>query len=308
MLLIRDIDTFRSPPSVLTIGNFDGVHKGHQRLFDILRGRAHDLGALATVVTFEPHTRAVVRPGAPLHLLTQLPEKLELFAEAGLDQAAVAPFTAETARLDAQRFLTWLTASFPILELWEGENFALGHARTGNLGVLAEIGRELGFAVRVFPHQRAGGKVISSTEIREALAAGEVREAAEMLGRPYTVPGIVIPGAHRGRELGFPTANLDPPPNQAIPADGVYATLVRRADGEPLPSITSIGNRPTFGPGERLLEVYILDFDGDLYGERLLVDFVEYLRPQVAYSGVEPLIAQMQEDLARTRAVLAVPG
>jgi riboflavin kinase / FMN adenylyltransferase len=306
MQVIRDITGFRSRPSVLTIGNFDGVHVGHARLLALVRERARALDAAATVVTFEPHTRAVVRPDQPPQLLTQLPEKLARFAELGMDQAAVVDFTPEMTRLDARAFLTWLTESFPAREIWVGEGFALGHHRTGNTDVLTEVGRALGFTLRIFPPVRDGEQIISSTAIREALAAGAIGRATEMLGRPYRLPGVVVSGERRGRELGFPTANLDPPAHQAIPADGIYATLVTRpATGAQMQSITSVGTRPTFGPGARLIEVYILDFAGDLYGETLLVDFVEYLRPQEAYTGPEPLIAQMRLDEERTRAVLA---
>jgi riboflavin kinase/FMN adenylyltransferase len=310
MQVITDIEHFRSAPVVLTIGNFDGVHRGHQQLLGLVRDRARELGVLSTVLTFDPHTRAVVRPDQPLQLLTQLPEKLAQMEAVGLDQAVVVHFTREVAGKDARTFLTELMRSFPIVELWVGEGFALGHHRTGNIEVLEELGRELGFRLHVFPPVREGETVISSTAIREALTAGDVRRATEMLGRFYAVPGIVVPGARRGRELGFPTANTTPPANQAIPADGIYATITRRpGTGERLPSITSIGVRPTFGPSARLIEVYILDFAGDLYGEQLCIDFVDYLRPQVAYTGPEPLIAQMHQDLARTREILAaLPG
>ncbi|HUS16819.1 MAG TPA: bifunctional riboflavin kinase/FAD synthetase [Chloroflexia bacterium] len=306
MQTIRDIEAYRSAPTVLTIGNFDGVHLGHQQLLGTVRDRARALAAVSTVATFDPHTRAVVRPDQPLELLTQLPEKLEGFAAVGLDQAAVVPFTTEMTRLGAREFLAWLGASFPLVELWAGQDFALGHHRTGNLDVLTALGQEMGFAVRVFPPVQEGSTIISSTAIRTALAAGAVDQAAAMLGRLYTLPGVVVSGARRGRELGFPTANLDPPPHQALPADGIYATwTVRPRTGGRHASITSIGVRPTFGPSERLVEVYILDFSDDLYGEQLCVEFVAHLRPQVAYTGPEPLIAQMHQDLARTRAILA---
>jgi len=291
---------------VLTLGNFDGVHLGHQAVIAEALKIARAAGKPLGVLTFEPHTRAVVRPDQPLDLLTQLPEKLARLDAVGLDQAAIVPFTPATAQLDAGQFLTWLTRSFPLIELWAGENFALGHHRTGNVGVLADLGRTLGFTLQIFPHLADGGTVVSSTAIRQALAGGAVDAATAMLGRFYTLPGTVVPGARRGRELGFPTANLDPPAHQMIPADGIYATLTTRPrTGERLRSITSIGVRPTFGPSARLIEVYLLDFDADLYGETLSVDFVAYLRSQVAYTGPAPLIAQMHQDLARTRDVLA---
>jgi riboflavin kinase/FMN adenylyltransferase len=306
MEVITDL-TRRSPaPAVLTIGNFDGVHRGHQQLLRLVRARAMELGVRAVVMTFEPHTRAVVRPDAPLHLLTQLPEKLAQFAALNLDEAVVIPFTTELTQWDARRFLTWVRETLPFVELWVGPDFALGHHRTGNTSVLATLGEELGFTLRLFPHVQIDGETVSSTMVRQALLAGEVRRAAALLGRYPSVAGTVVPGAKRGRELGFPTANLDTPPNHALPADGIYATLTRRPrTGEVLPSVTSIGTRPTFGPGERLVEVYVLDFSGDLYGEELIVQFVDFLRGQVAYTGPAALIAQMHQDVANAHAVLA---
>ena len=306
MEIITDIDTFRSVPTVATIGHFDGVHRGHQHLLGMVRDRARALDVASTVVTFEPHTRAVVRPDQPLSLLTPLPEKLALFAALGIDQAAVVPFTPAMVQRDARQFLTWLGRAFPLVELWEGPGFALGHHRTGNMTVLAEIAHEQGFLLEAFPPVAEGAVVVSSTAVREALAAGDIGRATALLGREYRLSGTVVPGAARGRELGFPTANLEPPAYQAIPADGLYATRTTRPrTGACLPSVTSIGVRPTFGPSERLVEVFILDFSDDLYGEELVVDFVAYLRPQITYQGIEPLIAQMHQDVVRARQVLA---
>jgi riboflavin kinase/FMN adenylyltransferase len=186
-----------------------------------------------------------------------------------------------------------------------GSDFALGHHRTGNTDVLAALGQELGYDLHLFPPVQLDGQVVSSTAIREALFAGQIRRATELLGRYPMVPGTVVPGAKRGRQLGFPTANLETPPHQALPADGIYATLtVRQRTGQTLQSVTSIGVRPTFGPSERLVEVYILDFASDIYGEQLDVQFVEYLRPQEVYRGAEALIAQMHRDVAQTRVIL----
>jgi riboflavin kinase/FMN adenylyltransferase len=255
----------RPTPAVLTIGNFDGVHRGHQQLLGLVCDRAQALGLPGVVMTFEPHTRAVVRPDAPLFLLTQLPEKLAQFARLDLDEAVVIPFTPELAQWDARRFLTWVYQTLPFKELWVGSDFALGHHRTGNTDVLAALGQELGYDLHLFPPVQLDGQVVSSTAIREALFAGQIRRATELLGRYPLVPGTVVPGAKRGRQLGFPTANLDTPPHQALPADGIYATLtVRQRTGQTLQSVSSIGVRPTFGPSERLVEVYILDFASDI--------------------------------------------
>ncbi len=305
MEVITDLSTRRPTPVVLTIGNFDGVHRGHQQLLGLVRDRSHDLGLAAAVMTFEPHTRAVIRPDAPLHLLTQLPEKLAQFARLGMDEAVVIPFTRELAQWDARQFLTWVYGTLPFRELWVGEGFALGHHRTGNTDVLAALGQELGYTLHLFPPVELDGAVVSSTAIREALLAGEIRRATELLGRYPTVSGTVVPGEKRGRQLGFPTANLETAPYQALPADGIYATLTARPrTGQGLQSVTSIGVRPTFGPSERLVEVYLLDFASDIYGEQLDVQFVDFLRPQEMYRGAEALIVQMHKDVTRTRAIL----
>lgn len=306
MEVTTDLSTRPSTAAVLTIGNFDGVHRGHQALLGLVCDRAHALDLPAVVMTFEPHTRAVVRPDAPLSLLTQLPDKLAQFAAFGLDEAVVIPFTLELAQWDARRFLTWVHATLPFRELWVGSDFALGHHRTGNTDVLAALGQELGYTLHLFPPVQMDGAVVSSTAIRAALSAGEIRRATELLGRYPLVTGTVVPGAKRGRQLGFPTANLATPPHQALPADGIYATLtLRPRTGQALQSVTSIGVRPTFGPSERLVEVYILDFASDIYGEQLDVQFVEFLRPQEAYRGADALIAQMHKDVAQARAILS---
>jgi riboflavin kinase/FMN adenylyltransferase len=306
MEVITDLTKRQPEPAVLTIGNFDGIHLGHQQLLRLVRARAIDLGVRSVVMTFDPHTRLVVRPNDPLPLLTPLPEKLTELAELGLDEVVVIPFTPELTQWDARQFLTWVRETLPFRELWVGPDFALGHHRTGNTTMLAALGEELGFQLRLFPHVQVEEQVASSTAIRQALLAGDIRRASALLGRYPAVSGIVVPGARRGRELGFPTANLDTPPGQALPADGIYATLtLRPRTGETLPSLTSIGTRPTFGPGERLVEVYLLDFAGDIYGEELVVRFVDFLRPQVAYTGAEALIAQMHQDVAQARTLLA---
>ena len=306
MRTITDITQREPSPAVLTIGSFDGLHMGHQRLIEDVVKSAQEKGVSSAVLTFEPSPREVLRPGQPLAYLTRLPEKLRLFEKAGIDEAVVIPFTRELSQVEAPDFIAWLRRYMPFVELWEGEGFALGHGRTGNTDVLARIGEETGFNLHVSPLVNVGGEPVSSTRIRQAVMSGDVEGATAMLGRYPTVPGTVVPGSRRGRELGYPTANLALVPNQALPADGIYATWAHRpATGEVLPSITSIGTRPTFDDDARLVEVYILDYDADLYGETLTAHFVKYLRPQVRYEGIEPLIKQMDADTANTRSVLA---
>src|SRR4051794_27000940 len=305
MVVTTDLSQRRPEPAVLTIGNFDGVHLGHQQLIGAVKQRARELGVPAALLTFEPHTRRVVSPDRSLVLLTPLASKLEALAQTGLDEVVVVDFDREKMGWDARRFLSWVRETLPFVELWVGEGFALGHHRTGSTAVLRELGTELGFRLVIFKPVEFNGLVVSSTAVREALGVGDVRWAASLLGRPFTLIGTVVSGEKRGRELGFPTANLQCADFQALPADGIYATLTTRlSTGETLKSLTSVGTRPTFGPGERLVEGYILDFNSYIYGEQLEVAFIEFLRPQETYNGVEPLIAQMNRDVANARAIL----
>ncbi len=305
MRIITDITQRQPAPAVLTIGSFDGVHLGHQALIGRVIESARSKGMAAVALTFEPSPREVLRPDQPLAYLTKLPRKLELLRQTDLDETIVVPFTRELSRVQASDFIAWLRRYLPFVEMWEGSGFALGHGRTGNLDVLAKLGEEAGYELQIAPLVEVEGEVVSSTRVREAVAVGEMEAATLLLGRPYEVPGVVVSGSKRGRELGYPTANLDTPPNQAIPADGVYATwTARHSTGEVLPSVTSVGLRPTFENDVRLVEVYILDYTADLYSETLTTQFVQHMRPQQRYEGIEPLIAQMERDTANARVVL----
>jgi riboflavin kinase/FMN adenylyltransferase len=307
MQTITDLTQRQPTPAVLTIGSFDGVHLGHQALIASVVESARARNAAAVALTFEPSPREVLRPDLPLAYLTRLPQKLELLGSLGLDETIVVPFTQELSRVQAPDFIAWVRQYLPFVEMWEGEGFALGHGRTGNTDVLARLGEELGYTLRIAPLVEIEGEPISSTRVRQAVAEGKVETATRLLGRPYGVPGVVVHGSKRGRELGYPTANLDTPPNQAIPADGVYATwCVRPATGETLPSLTSIGVRPMFENDVRLVEVYILDYDADLYGETLTAQFAHYLRPQQRFDSLEAFIAQMRQDESNARKLLGV--
>ncbi|MDQ5824226.1 MAG: bifunctional riboflavin kinase/FAD synthetase [Chloroflexota bacterium] len=307
MQTITDLTQRQPTPAVLTIGSFDGVHLGHQALIASVVESARARNVAAVALTFEPSPREVLRPELSLAYLTRLPQKLELLGSLGLDETIVVPFTQELSRVQAPDFIAMLRQYLPFVEMWEGEGFALGHGRTGNTDVLARLGEELGYTLRIAPLVKVEGEPVSSTRVRQAVAEGDVEAAARLLGRHYGVPGVVVHGSKRGRELGYPTANLDTPPNQAIPADGVYATwCVRPATGETLPSLTSIGVRPMFENDVRLVEVYILDYDADLYDETLTAQFVHYLRPQQRFDGLEAFIAQMRKDEANARKLLGV--
>jgi riboflavin kinase/FMN adenylyltransferase len=290
---------------VVTIGVFDGVHLGHQRTIGHAVKRAGELGVQSVVLTFDPHPSEVVRPGSHPAVLTEPPRKAELLEQLGVDVLCVVPFTLEFSRLSAEAFghdvlVEHLHAALVVV----GENFRFGHRAAGDVALLQRLGRTFGFAVEGAPLVSAGDTVFSSTYIRACVDAGDVAAAAAALGRPHRVEGVVVRGDQRGRELGFPTANLLTGPHAAVPADGVYAARLVRHHGEPLTAAVSVGSNPTFSGRERRVEAYALDFAGDLYGERVALDFVARLREQRTYAGIEPLVAQIREDVAQTRDLL----
>jgi riboflavin kinase/FMN adenylyltransferase len=295
--------------SVVTIGVFDGVHRGHQEIMGHTVKRARELGVQSVVVTFDPHPSEVVRPGSHPAVLTEPAHKAELIEQLGIDVLCALPFTLEFSRLSADAFVhdvlvAHLHAAFVVV----GENFRFGHRAAGDTTLLRRLGRTFGFGVEAAPlvadNSADDSTVFSSTYIRSCVDAGDVTAAARALGRPHRVEGAVIRGDRRGHELGFPTANLLTSAYAAVPADGVYAAWLVRGHGERLPAAVSIGTNPTFSGRERRIEAYVLDFDGDLYGERLSLDFVARLREIRKYPGVEPLIAQIREDVAQTREAL----
>jgi riboflavin kinase/FMN adenylyltransferase len=296
--------------SVVTIGVFDGVHRGHQRTIGHTVERARDLGLASVVVTFDPHPSEVVRPGSHPAILTEAARKAELIERLGVDVLCVIPFTLDFSKLSAETFVhDVLVEHLHATVVVVGENFRFGHKAAGDVGLLAQLGRTFGFTVEGAPlvsSDTSTETVVSSTYIRSCVDAGDVAEAARALGRPHRLEGVVVRGDQRGRELGFPTANLLVAPHAAIPADGVYAAYVRRgrSNGPALKGAVSVGTNPTFSGRERRVEVYLLDFDADLYGERLSLDYVARLREQRRYDGVQPLIDQIAKDVEDARAVL----
>ncbi|MDM4723111.1 bifunctional riboflavin kinase/FAD synthetase [Micromonospora sp. WMMA1363] len=292
--------------SVVTIGVFDGVHQGHQATIGHAVARAGELGVTSVVVTFDPHPAEVVRPGSHPAVLTEPARKAELIEALGVDVLCVVPFTPEFSRLPAEEFAhDVLVEHLHAARVVVGDNFRFGHRAAGDVALLERLGRTFGFAVEGAPLVSAAGTVFSSTYIRSCVDAGDVMAAAVALGRPHRLEGVVVRGDQRGRELGFPTANLLCHRYAAIPADGIYAArLVRRGHREPLMAAVSVGTNPTFSGRERRVEAYVLDFAGDLYGERLALDFVAHLRGQVRYDSIEPLVAQIAEDVERTRLAL----
>jgi riboflavin kinase / FMN adenylyltransferase len=292
-------------PAVLTMGKFDGLHRGHQQLIATTVERARGLGMAAAVLTWEPHPSAVLRPGQPLQLLTSLEEKIELIAALGPDLLIVAPFTAETKATSAEAYMQQIAAAVPLRELWVGEDFAMGRGRAGDVPSLMLIGAELGFAVGAVQQVLVEGAPVSASRVRELLRAGDLPAAASLLGRPFGLRGVVVEGDRRGRTIGFPTANLQIAEQHVLPADGVYACRVYLDDNDAgLPAVTNVGVRPTFDGLRRTVEAHLLDWSGDLYGRSLRVEFLQRLRGEQRFSGVEALVAQIGQDVARAREIL----
>ena len=291
--------------SAVAVGVFDGLHLGHQALLARTRERAG--AGRAVAVSFEPHPDVVLaREFRPYLPLTPLPEKQARFASLGVE-LHVLPFTRELAALEPEVFVErHLVQPFAPRWLVVGEDFALGRARSGNITRLAEIGRSSGYEVDALPLHVVDGAPVTSTRIRALLAAGNVAEAATLLGRPYGFTALVVGGDRLGRTLGFPTANLRLHDEQQVPAHGIYAVWARPA-GEPAWQMgaMSIGVRPTFGGGLRTLEVFLIDWSGDLYGRDLDIVFVDWIRPERAFPDAAALVAAMTADVATTRERLA---
>jgi len=289
-----------------TLGNFDGVHLGHRALLEATRDLARELSGEPLVITFEPHPRLVLRPEAGLHLLTTFEEKLRLVEEAGISSVLVIPFDREVADLPAEEFVEeYLVYGLGLKGLVVGFNYRFGRGRGGDQELLKHLGERYGFQVRVIPPRVVEGQVVSSTLIRELLEKGEVRRAALFLGRPYFLSGRVIRGEARGRILGFPTANLEPPPEKLIPARGVYAVRVKWSERE-FSGVMNVGEKPTFGGHRLQLEVHLFDFKGDLYGETLRVEFVEFLRPERKFPSPAALVSQIVKDCQEAKRILNV--
>lgn len=291
--------------SVVTIGVFDGVHRGHQQVIGESVKRARERGAQSVVLTFDPHPSEVVRPGSHPAVLTESHRQAELIEQLGPDGLCVVPFTSEFSRLSPEAFVhDVLVERLHATEVVVGENFRFGHRAAGDVALLAELGVRFGFTVHTPALIGADQTVFSSTYIRACVAAGDVRAAAGALGRPHRLEGVVVRGDSRGRELGFPTANLLCGRYAAVPADGVYAGWCHHRGGTHLAAI-SIGTNPTFSGQQRRVEAYLLDFDADLYGEQVAMDFVAHIREMRTYQGAEPLIAQIERDVADARRLLA---
>jgi len=304
--------------TVVTVGMYDGVHRGHQKLIGAAVARSRAMRRPCLLLTFDPHPAEVVRPGSHPAILTSLDRKAELVAELGVDAMCVLPFTEEFSRLSPETFThSVLVEQLHAAQVVVGENFTYGHKAAGTVETLRAEGRRFGFAVEGIAlaedaSDDTDGVTISSTYVRACVAAGDMGSAARALGRPHRVDGIVVRGDRRGREMGYPTANVESPPFTAIPADGVYAGhLVTRdprsgASRERFPAAISVGSNPTFGGSRRTVEAFVLDYDGDLYGEHVGVEFVQRLRPMAAFAELEGLLAAMAKDVSDTRQILGM--
>ena len=312
--------------TVVTVGMYDGVHRGHQKLIGAAVARARALRRPCLLLTFDPHPAEVVRPGSHPAILTSMDRKAELVAELGVDAMCVLPFTQEFMRLSPETFThTVLVEHLHAAQVVVGENFTYGHRAAGTVATLADEGRRFGFAVEGVELANVSMEVdsaddgpgtdtvsISSTYVRACVAAGDMVPAARALGRPHRVDGVVVRGHRRGRALGYPTANVETPPFTAIPADGVYAGYLVTRDpdsGTPgrFPAAISVGTNPTFQGSRRTVEAYLLDYDGDLYGEHVGVEFIQQLRPMAAFPDADALVQAMDKDVMDTRTVLGLP-
>ena len=304
----------KNDPIAITIGNFDGIHKGHLRLMQELRSMAQTLQAKPVLVTFDPHTLLVVRPDINLQCLTTLEEKLALTVLYGhIPDNIVINFTSQVAKMSANDFLESLREHFLLRGMVVGVDFSLGHNRMGNITFLQEYGQE--HAIEVLPIQleTAEQARISSTRIRTLVSDGQIEEANALLGHPVIASSIVIKGDQRGRLLGFPTANLLPESHKLLPADGVYAAHVHlgnvlqrdeRHDNPVYNSVVNIGVRPTFGGHKRIVEAHVLDVDLDLYDQRITIDFITRLRDEQRFAGIDALKTQIASDIRQARQIL----
>ncbi len=310
--VVRDSASATAPAgalagAVVAIGNFDGVHRGHKAVIAAAQQRAAALGRPAAALTFEPHPRTFFHPGEPLFRLTDAPTKLRLLAATGLDGAIVLTFGEALANLSAEDFVRRiLVERFAVGGAAIGFNFHFGANRAGSPDFLAAEGKRRGFAVDVVPPLQDRGRPVSSQPIREALAAGRLDAAAELLGYPWFLSGRVIHGDKRGRELGFPTANLIPDPSCGL-RHGIYAVRVALG-GHRYDGVASFGRRPMFDVGTVLLEVFLFDFSGDLYGATVDVAFIAFIRDEAIFASAKELIRQMQEDARLAREALLRAG
>ncbi len=289
--------------TLLTLGVFDGVHLGHQSLIETLVERARARGLCPGVVTFNPHPLEVLRPDMHLPLLMSIDERVHCIRKSGVPLTVPLTFTREISEYSPLEFVRMLVSHLHMRGLLLGPDFVLGKNRAGTAEALEALGTQIGYTVEVVPPYMIDGQVVSSTVIRGALSAGDIGTATRMLGRRYTLSGTVGSTSKRGASIGFPTANLDICSKRALPRDGVYATIAHVPDGQ-FASVTNIGFRPTFGHSERVVETHILDFEGQVYGAPLTIEFVAFIRQEIAFRGRDELVSQINRDVVETRTIL----
>ncbi len=293
--------------TLLTIGVFDGVHLGHQRLISELLKQATRRRLLAGVVTFRQHPEDILSPGKTLPFLTDIKTRTQLLREEGVDFIVPLSFTSALAGLGARRFIALLQKHLKMRGLVVGPDFALGRQREGDIETLRKLGKEMGFSLTIVPPLEINGEIVSSTAIRKAIADGDMKKVHELTGRYFSLYGKVVAGAGRGESLGFPTANLDVNSGQALPPDGVYTGLAH-VNGKVYFSMTNIGKNPTFGNPRRTVETFLLDYSGDLYGRELSVEFVARLRDEKKFKNADELKKQLAEDIKKGKSILESMG
>jgi len=303
--VLVDFTSWPRGPLSIAVGVFDGVHIGHRALMRQTAARAKQQGGRAIAATFDPLPIQALAPGAPPSALSDVDERTRLLQEAGANDIVIFHFTKEFAALTADEFVRRLTSAGEVRQILVGEDFQFGHDRGGDVRTLAAAGSRFGFEVVVATPVKLDGEVVSSTRIRNALLVGDVESAARLLGRPYSVRGTVVRGDQRGRALGFPTMNLAVPRERLLPRDGIYA-LWATVSGQRVPAAASLGVRPTFGGGDRVLEAYLLDWSGDAYGDRIEAAFVKRLRDELRFASAAELSAQIAHDVEETRKALRV--
>jgi riboflavin kinase/FMN adenylyltransferase len=293
--------------TLLTIGVFDGVHLGHQRLIGELIKQARHKNLLAGVVTFRQHPEDLLAEGKRLPFLTDMKTRTKLLKDEGVDFIVALTFNKELAALGAREFVALLKQHLRMRGLVIGEDFALGKDREGDTDIIRKLGAEMGFSVTVVPPLKLNGQVVSSTAMRKALTNGDIDKIKELTGRPYSLHGKVVEGAGRGEGLGFPTANMDVKSGQALPPDGVYVGLTR-FNGKVYQSMTNIGRNPTFGDIERSVESYLVDYHGDLYGKEVRLDIVARLRDEIKFDSAAELKKQIALDIIHGKKILEAMG
>ncbi len=306
MLLITDLNkiTTKLTNSIITLGNFDGLHLGHQALIRMVIGRAKEVGGLSLVVTFRPHPLKILAPEKCPPLISIYEEKIKLFEKLGIDVLVKIPFTLSFSSMTPRDFVkNVLCDQLGAKEIFVGYNYRFGKGREGNIQMLRELGKEFGFVVREIEQVSLDGEVISSTRIRGFLKDGDVEHAARLLGRDYAITGVVVKGDGRGKTLGFPTANIASK-HAIVPSDGVYAVRLSARD-KCYDGVANIGLRPTFAKKELAIEVHVFDFDEDLYGEEISIYFIKKIREERKFENIEALIGQINSDIKAAKEILA---